>query len=373
MRKFSVSDLSPPKFHAMSRVRWGAGMLCALALAASNAHAGNSNVEWSFGAPQTMALGVGSGDATFNRLTSCSQLSPTATATRFDTIAITNNGPRAGILDVRTQPMAGTGTTVCPAGTDTVMAVYAGAFNPAAPLTGCLAFNDNVDGTTLCSRISSINVAAGATVTVVVSGFANADAFPYDVRFDGSVYGRSIFLASFEPSERFIGRGLPLTGEFRVDNYPAPFAAGSRLNGDVERETGAIQGRLAPAPAQLQDIATGLGAVTLRLQLWENGAGGGQIAGNGTATFGASDLFLRLQHVTVNGNVVSVGGDCQFGPITWALAGNSDANSIDMTQNPYVIPPVSATACNNFGTQLNSVFAGSDGSGGNTVTLSLAR
>ena len=341
------------------------------ASASSSVEAGSSSVEWSFGTPQTMALGVGSGDPTFNRLGSgCGQLSATATAVRYDTIVVSNNGPRAGVLDLRTQPLAGNGSASCSAAQDTVMAVYSGTFNPAAPMAGCLAFNDNIDGTTSCSRISGISVAPGASVTVVVSAATNAAAFPYDLRFDGSVYGGStVFLASFEPVERYIGHGMPASGEFTVDNYPAPLAAGSRLNGDVAVESGAIQGRLALAPAQLQDIATGIGFVTLRIQLWQNGNGSGQLAPNNTATLNASDLFLRLQHATVNGNPVDIGGDCQFGPIAWSLAGNADANSIDLTQASYVIPPGASNACNNFGAQFNAILAGSD----NSVTLSLVR
>lgn len=341
-----------------------------LACTALPAAATSSSVEWSYGVPQVMALGVGNGDSTFNRPgTGCGNLSPTGTAVRYDTVTVTNVGPRAGVLDVRTQPIAGNGSAACPALQDTVLAVYS-SFDPANPTANCLAFNDNVDGSTACSRISNIAVPRGGSVTVVVAAASNAAAFPYDLRFDGSVYGgQTVFTAAFEPVERFVGRGMPASGEFTVDSYPAPLAAGSRLDGDVAFETGLLEGRFALAPAQLQDIATGVGFITLRTQMWQNGRGTGQVAVNNTATLAANELYLRLQHATVNGSPVDIGGNCQFGPIQWTLAGNADANSVDLTQASYTIPPGATNACNGFGAQFNSIIAGSD----NSVTISLER
>jgi hypothetical protein len=340
------------------------GLLLLACAAAGVAQATDSSVEWSFGAPQTMALGLGAGDPTYHGLGSCSQLSGSATATRYDTVVVTNNGPRTGLLDVSTAAFAG-GPFTCSAGMDTVLSVYRGGFDPNAPLNGCIAHNDNANGG-VCSRLSGIPVAPGASVTVVVAGAGNSNVFPYDLRFDGSVYGTSVYLASFEESERFNGRGMAATGQFTVDGYPAPLAPGSRLNGGVA--DGVLQGRLALAPAQLQDIATGIGFITLRTQLWQNGTGGGTLSG-GNATLAANDLFLRLQYATVNGSPLDLGGNCQFGPIAWNLAGNADAQDIDLAQASYTIPPGSPTACNGLGAQLNSVLAGSD----NSVTLSLAR
>lgn len=353
-----------------SAARWSGFASLLLIAVSAPALATDSSVEWSVGAPQTMALGLGSGDPTFTRAASCGQLSATATAVHYDTVVVTNNGRRTGILDVRTRPHGGALNATCGTGRDTVLSVHAGAsFNPANATAGCIAHNDNEDGGTLCSRISGVSVAPGKSVTVVVAGVDNDERFPYDLRFDGSVYGPDgIYIASFEPSESYVGKQLPATGEFTVDTYPAPLAAGSRLDGGVDTN-GAIRARLALAPAQLQDIATGIGFITLRIQMWQNGSGTGQIAGNGAATYAANDLFLRLQHATVNGSPVDLGGNCQFGPIAWSLAGNSDANSIDLTQASYAIPPGSPAACNGLGAQLNAIIAGSD----NSVTLGLER
>lgn len=361
-----VAFPSRPSLRAACRV-WA---VLFAACAAPSVGATSSSVEWSYGVPQTMALGVGSGDSTFNRPgTGCGNLSPTGTAVRYDVVTVSNIGPRAGVLDVRTQPIAGNGSAACSAVQDTVLAVYS-SFDPANPTANCLAFNDNVDGSTACSRLSNIPVARGASVTVVVAAATNAAAFPYDLRFDGSLYGgQTVFTAAFEPVERFVGRGMPASGEFTVDGYPAPLAAGSRLDGDVANETGRTEGRFALAPVQLQDIATNVGFITLRTQMWQNGSSAGQLAADNSATLTANDLFLRLQHATVNGAPVDIGGNCQFGPIQWSLTGNADAAAIDLAQASYVIPPGAADACNGFGAQLNGVVAGSN----NSVTVSLER
>jgi len=331
------------------------------------ASATDSTVEWSFGVPQTMALGLGGGDATGPGLASCTQASPQRNASFQDRITVTNTGPRRALLDVRTQAMGGAAGAGCSAPVNTTMAVYS-SYSPAAPTANCLAFNDDAAQGSTCSRISNVSIAPGASVTIVVSSASNGEKFPYDLRFDGSVYSPSVFYASFEPVELYNGHGMPASGQFTVDGYPAPFAAGSMLNGAVNPANGNIQGRLALSPVQLQDMATNLGFVTLRAQLWQNGSGSGQLTG-GVASYGATNLFLRLQHATVNGAPVDLGGDCQFGPITWALTGNADADAIDLMQNGFVIPPVAANACNNLGGPLSSVVAGSD----NTATVSFAR
>lgn len=344
-------------------------VVAATMLVAAQAQATDSTVEWSFGVPQVMALGLGTGDSTGPGLSDCSTVAAQRNNSFQDRVVVTNTGPRRGLLAVRTQPLAGNGSATCPAGMDTTMAVYSGTFNPAAPTANCMAFNDNAAGNTLCSSVSNIAIEPGASVTIVVSGASNGDRFPYDLRFDGSVYSPSVFYASFEPNELYNGHGMPVSGQFTVDNYPAPLAAASILNGAVNPATQAIQGRMALSPVQLQGIATNLGTVTLRAQMWQDGVGTGQLTG-ANATYNASNLFLRLQHVTVNGAPVDLGGNCQFGPITWNLTGNSDASKIDLIQNSFVIPPQSSPAnCNNLGAQLSAIVSGNE----NSVTVSLKR
>lgn len=336
---------------------------------ATVAGATDSTVEWSFGVPQTMALGLGTGDAQGPGLSSCSQVAAQRSNAFQDRIVVTNTGPRRAELSVRTQPLGGNGNTVCTAATNTTLAVYRGTFTPATPTANCAAFNDDVDGTTTCSRVNAIAIAPGESITLVVSSANNGEKFPYDLRFDGSVYSPSLFYSSLEPIELYNGHGMPATGQFTIKGYPAPFAANSWLNGGVNPANGAIHGRLALSPVMLSGVSTNLGPMTLRMQMWQDGTGDGAFTG-GVASYAANNLFLRLQQVTVNGAPVDIGGNCQFGPITWTLAGNGDADKIDLATGSFAIPPQSAaTNCNNFGAQISSVVSGTD----NTVTLSLDR
>lgn len=348
-------------------------VVAALMGAASVAGATDSTVEWSFGKPAPMALGLGSGDGTMPGLASCSQVSsePTRNAVFYDRVTVTNSGSRPARLGAHTIPMAAHYLAACEAGSgiDTTLAVYRGGFNPANPTANCVAFNDDSAGNTRCSFVNNLALAPGESLTVVIAARDNGQSFTYDLRFDHAVYSPSVFYASFEPIELFNGHGMPTTGQFTVDGYPAPFAAGSMLNGGVDSSNGNIQGRLALSPVELEDMATNLGFVTLRAQLWQDGSGTGQLTG-GNAVYSASNLYLRLQHATVNGNPVDLGGNCQFGPISWALTGNADAQSIDLMQNSFVIPPQSSPAnCNGLGAQLSAVVSGSD----NSATVSFER
>ncbi|MEO5698666.1 MAG: PEP-CTERM sorting domain-containing protein [Burkholderiaceae bacterium] len=110
--------------------------------------------------------GIGSitlADATFNRPVSFLSLSAVGTAVHYDQLAIVGATP--GAYDFR--------MVAVPGGSfDTFLALYAGGFDPAAPLTNLVAFND--DFTNIASGSGfSYDIAGGVTYTVISTAFSN--------------------------------------------------------------------------------------------------------------------------------------------------------------------------------------------------------
>lgn len=147
----------------------------------------NTVINYAGGTPATFAGAVDADDSTYNRATTCAALSGVGTASGFDTVTITNTQP--GVANfVVTSTLPGGGA--CGNANDTFFTLYS-AFNPATPLAGCLAVNDDISGATnRCSRLS-FAVPPGETRVVVVSGFNNAAAtgglFSYEINFGGTV------------------------------------------------------------------------------------------------------------------------------------------------------------------------------------------
>ena len=114
-------------------------------------------------------------DPTFNRPVNCSALSGVGTAVRYDVIPVTLACPTSvtvstEIADGGSITPNGTGT----AGPDMFMVLYGtGGFNPASPLTNCLAVNDDISGAAnRRSRIVSASLPAGS-YTAVLTSFNN--------------------------------------------------------------------------------------------------------------------------------------------------------------------------------------------------------
>ena len=141
-----------------------------------------TNINFNGTAPATFAGATDADDSTFNRPTTCGALSGVGTAVAFDTVNITNTSGSSGNITVFSEESAG----VC-ANIDSFFALYS-TFNPATPLAGCLAVDDDA-GVGFCSRLV-FPLAAGETRTVVVAAFDNASdpagLFPYVINFTGT-------------------------------------------------------------------------------------------------------------------------------------------------------------------------------------------
>lgn len=102
-------------------------------------------------------------DPSFNRPVSFVALSGVGTAVHYDQLVIVGATP--GPYDFRMMAVPG-------GSFDTFLALYAGGFNSAAPLTNLVAFND--DFTNIASGSGfSFSMAAGVSYTVISTAFVN--------------------------------------------------------------------------------------------------------------------------------------------------------------------------------------------------------
>jgi Abnormal spindle-like microcephaly-assoc'd, ASPM-SPD-2-Hydin len=145
-----------------------------------------TNISFTGTVPATFTGALDADDSVFNRPTTCAALSGVGTAVPFDTVNITNNSGNPGNIVITSRLVGG---AACTDTNDTFFALYS-TFNPATPLSTCLAINDDISGAT--NRCSSLTFAlnAGESRTVVVTGFNNAAVanglFPYEVTFAGT-------------------------------------------------------------------------------------------------------------------------------------------------------------------------------------------
>jgi len=99
---------------------------------------------------------------TFNRPNTCAGLSSLGTAVSFHQQPFTVDTAGSYTMTVlNTAPEI-----------DTVMVLYQGAFSPSAPLTNCIAYNDDTDGLGSLSRITQ-TLATGTTYVLVTTTFEN--------------------------------------------------------------------------------------------------------------------------------------------------------------------------------------------------------
>ena len=142
----------------------------------------NYPLNYTGGVPAAIQGALDVDDSTYNReLTGCAGLSGVGTAVFYDTISITNSafGTATFIAETSDQGAPGVCATM-----DTFLTAYRPTFNPASPATNCVAADDDA-GPGNCSRMT-FTVPLPGTAVIVVSSFANAATFPYQVNFTGT-------------------------------------------------------------------------------------------------------------------------------------------------------------------------------------------
>jgi hypothetical protein len=159
----------------------------------------------------------------------------------------------------------------------------------------------------------------------------------------------------------------PVSGQFVINGFPMPFPAGSFVNG-AQQASPAVYGGVFYFPqTTLQSNVNGLGMVVLTVQLFHNGSTYNPFVAPSVAGIQMDNVYLKLYSATVSGVPVSLGNDCNFGPITFGATGTWNATTATMTGGQIVIPPVPPTACSGYGATLNNSIAGSN----NTVTITI--
>lgn len=143
-------------------------------------------INYTGGEPASFTGSLDADDSTYNRATTCAALSGVGTAAAYDTITINNTGSGTANFIVAASLTDG---SACGDANDTFFTLYS-AFNPAAPLTGCLAVSDDIDGAANRCSSSTFSIPAGETRVLVVTGYNNASdggLFDYRINFTGTV------------------------------------------------------------------------------------------------------------------------------------------------------------------------------------------
>jgi hypothetical protein len=158
---------------------------------------------------------------------------------------------------------------------------------------------------------------------------------------------------------------FPVTGTITVNGNPGALPDGGTFgDSSYNTSTGDIaEGKFTFPQSTTTFHSDSLGAdVTVTYQLSQTNTSTGQIAGDGVAALTQAQLKLKAISAVVGFIPVSFGESCIFEPINLDLAGTGAASGLDLAQTGFTIPPVGATDCANFGSQVNAGIAGSSNS-----------
>lgn len=157
---------------------------------------------------------------------------------------------------------------------------------------------------------------------------------------------------------------FPVSGTITVNGNAGALPSGGTFGpSSYDGVTGAISSGQFTFPQSELDFNSQFGPVTVTYQLSQTNTSNGQVASDGTAALSQVILKLEVLLVTINSVPVSTGnGTCIFQPIDLDLAGTGSASGLDLTDPVFTIPPVGATDCGAFSSQINDNIAGNNNS-----------
>jgi hypothetical protein len=120
-------------------------------------------------------------------------------------------GGRSTIAETSDQGAPGTCASM-----DTFVTAYRPTFNPATPLTNCVAADDD-SGTNACSRMT-FTVPPSGTAVIAVTSFLNGATFPYQVNFTGTTVVDLIFKDGFDGLPGCGGTPAPVSGSITLSD-----------------------------------------------------------------------------------------------------------------------------------------------------------
>ncbi len=160
----------------------------------------------------------------------------------------------------------------------------------------------------------------------------------------------------------------PLTGTISVNGQAGALPSGGTFAGSgYDAASGAIAAGRFTFPQATTSYSSPLGPVVVTYQLSQSGQSSGQVAPDGVAAL--TPAILRLQVVSASSPLGPIDvGTCVLEPIEVALAGTGSPGGLDLSDAGFTIPPVGASDCGGFGSQINQAIAGDD----NALALQMA-
>jgi hypothetical protein len=177
------------------------------------------------------------------------------------------------------------------------------------------------------------------------------------------VFVLSAFAASAANATNF-----PVTGSISINGNPGVLPDGGIFgNSTYDPASGDITTGKFTFPQTTTSFDSQLGTITIVYQLSQTNTSTGQVVAGGAAVL--TDASIQLDILSASIGIIPLDlGTCVFQPIVLQLRGTGAASGLDLADSGYVIPPVGATDCGNYGSYIDNALAGSN----NTIQMHLA-